>query len=273
MLPMDAIVPYVGWTVVIVVVALVAVYLKNHGIFVRRVKHGKTEVNLDFEDTKEEEQSAEDHKGQNEGGNVDRRELLRVFRIFLGSPSGLETYREAFCDMVDHFNTTHAEIRNVTFRVEKWEDIPTAYGRPQSTINEKLATCVGYVLLLYDRWGSPPGESDGSNFSSGNAEEFRIAQGMIKTNQMQKIGVYFKSVPLARLQSPDEQLAKVLEFSQWLQDNHVLLYSEFSDEVEFRKKIDRFLAEWLGEIAPWPKPEGVKTVFDYERFLGEQGQQ
>ena len=235
---MEGFVLYLGLAVLIVVVALVAVCFKKNGIFVRRIKHG----------------------------NIDRRESFNLFRIFLGSPSGLGAFRDAFCDEVDFFSRTHAEKRNVIFRVKKWEDIPTRYGRPQSTINEELATCNGYVLLLHDRWGSPPGDSGGRNFSSGSEEEFRIAEEMIKKKQMQRIGVYFKSVDPERLQSPDEQLAKVIEFNRWLKSEQVLLYNEFADEVEFRQKVHAFMNEWLDKIAPWSKPEGVKSVFDYENF-------
>ena len=235
---MEEFVLYLGWVVLIVVVALVAVYLKKNGIFVRHIKHG----------------------------NTDCGESLGIFRIFLGSPNGLKVFRDAFCNEVDFFNRIHAVKRKVIFRVEKWEDIPTEYGRPQSTINEKLATCHGYVLLLHDRWGSPPGSSGGRDFSSGSEEEFRIAEGMIKRKQMQKIGVYFKRVEPERLQLPDNQLAKVLKFKGWLEDEHILLYNEFACEAEFTKKIHAFMAEWLDKIAPWQEPETVKSVRDYEKF-------
>ncbi len=261
---MEEFIPYLGWAILIVVVALVAVYLKKNDIYVRHIKHGKTEVDLEFKSI--EEKSEDYEKDKNECDNIDRRESFNLFRIFLGSPSGLENFRDKFCDEVDFFSRTHAERRNVIFRVKKWEDIPTGYGRAQSIINEDLATCKGYVLLLHDRWGSPPGDSGGRSFSSGSEEEFRIAEEMIKKKQMHKIGVYFKSVDPKRLQSPDEQLAKVLEFNRWLKIKHVLFYNEFSDEVEFRKKVHGFMTNWLYEIAPWRRSGGVKSVFDYEKF-------
>ncbi len=193
-------------------------------------------------------------------------ENYRLFKVFLSSPGGLDGFRDVFCNEVDFFNRNHAEKRNVIFRVKKWEDIPTGYGRPQSTINEKLATCDGYVLLLHDKWGSPPGNSGERSFSSGSEEEFRFAEEMIKRKQMCQIGVYFKSVNPKRFQSPDEQLAKVLEFKRWLENNHVLLYNEFADLDELKKKVHSFMTNWLENIAPWPKPEGVKSVSDYENF-------
>jgi len=261
---MDGFAPYFGWAILIVVVALVTVYLKKNGIFVRHIKHGKAKVDLEFKSI--EEKLEDNEKDQNECDNIDRRESYKILKIFLGSPSGLEIYRDKFCDEVDFFSRTHAERRNVIFRVKKWEDIPTGYGRPQSIINEDLATCKGYVLLLHDRWGSPPGDSGGRSFSSGSEEEFRIAEEMIKKKQMHKLGVYFKSVDPKRLQSPDEQLAKVLEFNRWLRSEHVLLYNEFTNESEFREKVHKFMTDWLEEIAPWRRPGRVESVFDYEKL-------
>jgi len=245
---MEGFVPYLGWMVLIVVVALVAVCLTKNGIFVRRSK-----------------QSIKEMLG---GDEKDQIELLNMFRIFLGSPSGLKIFREAFYAEIDFFSKTHAERRGVIFSVKKWEDIPTKYGRPQSIINETLATCKGYVLLLHDRWGSPPGDSGGRSFSSGSEEEFRIAEEMYKRKQMHKIGVYFKNVDPERLQSPDEQLARVLKFKRWLEIEHILLYNELADADidKFRQKVHIFMADWLDEIAPWRRPEEVKGVFDYESF-------
>ena len=259
---MERIVPYIEWAILIVVLALVAVYLKKNGILVRRVKHGKTEVEFEITDIDTVEQDKENEsfcKSDKCGENY------RVFKIFLSSPGGLDEFRDAFCDEVDSFNKNHAEGRNVIFLVKKSEDIPTEYGRPQSIINKILASCSGYVLLLHDRWGSPPGDSDGRSFSSGSEEEFKIAEEMLKKKEMARIGVYFKSVDPEKLQSPDEQLTKVQEFKKWLESEHVLFYNEFADEVEFRKKVQSFMAKWLDKIAPWRKPE-VKSVLDYEKF-------
>ncbi len=259
---MEGFIQYFGWAVIIAVVVLAVVYLKKNGILVRRVKHGKSEVEFEVERTKEK--SGDDEKDQSKSGNIDCGESFQLFRIFLGSPEGLESFRNVFCEEVDFFNKNHAEKRNITFRVTKWEDFSTEYGRPQSIINKKLATCKGYVLLLHDRWGSPPGDSDGRSFSSGSEEEFAIAEEMIKGGQMDKIGVYFRSIDPERLKSPDEQLAKVRKFYGDIKGKHVLLYNEFADKVEFRKKVHGFMADWLDDIAPWRKPE-VKSVLVYEK--------
>lgn len=263
---MEDFIQYLGMAVIIVVLALVVVYLKKNGIFVRRVKHGKTEVEFETtgKDTDEQEKGYERNqpicKSDECGKNY------RVFDIFLSSPGGLDEYREAFCKEVDFFSKNHAEGRKVIFRVTNSDDIPTGYGRPQSIINKKLVDCEGYVLLLHDRWGSSPGDSDGRSFSSGSEEEFKIAEEMLKKGKMDRIGVYFKSVALEKLQLPDEQLAKVEKFKKWIEHEHILFYNKFADEVEFRKKVQSFMAEWLDKIAPWQAPEGVKSVLDYAKF-------
>ena len=92
---MEEFIPYFGWAILVVVVALVAVYLKKNGIFVRHIKHGTTEVQLEVKSTEEKPEDYEED--QNECDNIDRRESFSLFRIFLGSPSGLEIFRDAFC--------------------------------------------------------------------------------------------------------------------------------------------------------------------------------
>lgn len=256
---MEILLTYICKWVTIILVAAIVILLAKYGIPIRRLKHGSTEVEFDNIRINPQEQikyGYDDRNGE---------EQFKPFRIFLGSPSGLESVREAFCEEVSFFNETFAHKRNVLFIVEKWEDIPPDSERSQSLINKILIQCKCYVLILYDRWGSPPGEYNGHSYSSGSEEELSLANQWLNDEKypMEKIAVYFKTVESEKSQSPNEQLKKVLEFKNRTEQEKKLHYNEFSDVEEFRKKTQKFMAVWLEKIAPWIKPSGDISVRGY----------
>ena len=123
-----------------------------------------------------------------------------VFRVFLGSPDGLDSEREIFWRELDDYNTIEAHPRNIHFEKVDWNEFPTEYGRPQTHINCELVKCHAYVLLLWDRWGSSPGIVDGKDYSSGCEEELILAEECKNSDRpMGKIAVYFKHIDKERL--------------------------------------------------------------------------
>jgi hypothetical protein len=186
-----------------------------------------------------------------------------VFKIFLGSPSGLDTERKVFCKEVDFFNRIDAHPRNIHFEVVKWEDIPPSYGQPQKIINSHLLQCHCYILILWERWGAPPG---GNKYESGCEEEFYLAEKCLKASNMRDIAVYFKKVDEDKKNSPDEQLRKVLAFREKVIGEHTLLFKDFSRMDEFKKMVTSYLADWVLEITGYKPKEGVQSVLDYEKL-------
>ena len=79
-----------------------------------------------------------------------------AYDVFLASPSGLEREREVFRRTLREYSETEGAPRSVAFRPVGWEGVPGGVGRPQSLINDTLRNCDYFVLVLWDRWGSPP---------------------------------------------------------------------------------------------------------------------
>jgi hypothetical protein len=267
---MEILLPYICKWITIILVAIVIVFFAKHGLHIIRIRHGKTEVEFDDISINPQEQTRFGYNKGNRGRD------FKPFRIFLGSPSGLESTREVFCEEVRFFNETFAYIRNVLFIIEKWEDIPPDSKRSQSLVNQRLILCNCYVLILYDRWGSPPGENDGCSYSSGSEEEFSLASQWLneKDLPMEKIAVYFKTVEPEKTRTPDEQLSRVLAFKDKIKQEKKLHYNEFSDVEEFRKKIQKFMAGLLDKVAPWVQHSDELSVRDYigrKMIRNEQG--
>ncbi|MBF6571512.1 MAG: DUF4062 domain-containing protein [Candidatus Binataceae bacterium] len=83
------------------------------------------------------------------------------YRIFIGSPGGLDKERKCFSDRLERFSNVHGEEDGVVFRAVAWEDTLSGVGRPQELINEDLKQCDYAVFVLHDRWGRPTGKYSG----------------------------------------------------------------------------------------------------------------
>jgi hypothetical protein len=202
---------------------------------------------------------------------------LKAYQIFLSYPSGLEAEKDAIREFIEKYNIREANCRNVHFLVLCWKDLPSRYGDPQDFINERLCGCDYFILILCDRWGSPPGAGHHANYTSGTEEEFDLAIRCCKGKKypMRDIAVYFKSVDkskLARLESngqlneEDKQLKRVLDFKARLTNEKELLYGDFDDKSELEDKIWTHLAQWRREHEDRLEPRGVKNVHDVAKL-------
>src|SRR5215212_9389584 len=99
---------------------------------------------------------------------------LTSLKVFIASPGGLAEERKAFRDAVQELNDADAVARGVFFQPVGWEDTLGGIGRPQTLINEDVRAADYFVLLLWNRWGSPS-DTAPSKFSSGTEEEYHVA--------------------------------------------------------------------------------------------------
>ena len=166
-----------------------------------------------------------------------------TYRVFIASPGGLEPEREAFRDLLREYNETEAVPRGALFVPVGWEDTPGGIGRPQGLIDQEVRTCDFFVLVLHDRWGSPP--DDEGRFTSGSEEEFSLAVELARDGSMKQVLVLFKGVPVNQLSDPGPQLTRVLDFRRKLERERGHLYRTFDDLASFRRVLRQHLAAWL----------------------------
>jgi tetratricopeptide (TPR) repeat protein len=171
---------------------------------------------------------------------------ITEYRVFIASPGGLQEERQRFRDALIEYNASDALPRGVVFTPVGWEDTLGGIGRPQSLINEELRECDFFVLVLWDRWGTPPGYAEG-RYTSGTEEEFAIAHKALLDDgaPMQKIVAFFKAVDPKQLSDPGFQLSKVLEFRKQLEAGNTLLYQTFDSPDRFSAILRRHLGGWL----------------------------
>jgi tetratricopeptide (TPR) repeat protein len=172
---------------------------------------------------------------------------ITAYRIFIASPGGLREEREAFRATVYDYNETDAIQRGVLFIPTGWEDTLSGAGRPQGIINQDLTNCDYFVLVVWDRWGSPPAVSGAGAFTSGTEEEFHVAERCLNdpNESMLQMVILFKAVPPERRADPGEQLSKVLAFRREREIKKDYLISDFDDISRFQSLLRKHLAQWI----------------------------
>jgi tetratricopeptide (TPR) repeat protein len=174
---------------------------------------------------------------------------LKCLDVFIASPSGLEDVRKAFHEVIEAYNRSDATPRGVYFNAVGWEDTLGGIGRPQSLINEDIRKCDFFVLVLWDRWGSPA-DSGTSKYSSGTEEEFHVALECLgeEACPMRQMVLFFKAVEPNKLVDAGPQLTKVLEFREKIEREKKHLYHSFDVVRRFDDLLRRHLAQWLLHI-------------------------
>jgi hypothetical protein len=169
---------------------------------------------------------------------------VTAYRVFVASPGGLEEERKHFRNVIQSYNEQDAIERGVIFLPVGWEATLGAVGRPQKIINDDVRRCDFFLMLLWDRWGSPP-QAESGEYTSGSEEEFGVASECFTKGTMREIVVLFKDVDPSKLRDPGPELTNVRDFRQVLEREKKLLFETFDEAGAFREKLRRHLARWV----------------------------
>jgi tetratricopeptide (TPR) repeat protein len=171
---------------------------------------------------------------------------LKEYRVFFASPGGLEEERFAFRDIIDEYNQLESGHRGIHFVAVGSEDSLPSFGRPQAKINEEIRTCDYFLLVFWDRWGTPPDSATDTPYTSGTEEEYHVAKACYDDSHhpLREIAVFFKGVSPAQLNDPGPQLATVLRFREKLETSRELFFRAFDTNAEFERHFRGLLAHW-----------------------------
>jgi len=181
---------------------------------------------------------------------------LTQYRIFIGSPAGLEEERKLFRIKLEKYTALHAEPRGITFYPAGWEDTTSGAGRPQELINEDLRQCDHAVFVLHDRWGSPTG----GGYSSGTEEEWALAEQLYTETKIRNIALFFKQVASPQMHDPGHQLRKVIAFRQQIEKEKKYLFKSYVAVGEFGELLEAMMPAIERTTAQFGRPSYYETL-------------
>lgn len=158
--------------------------------------------------------------------------VLKVIRVFIGSPGGLNAERQMAKRIVDEVNQSHAEHWGCQFNLIGWEETLPGYNRAQALINQELDKCDFFVGVIWDHWGSKP-DGAHSKYTSGFEEEFERAKGHVESGQMKDIALLFKAISDKQLNDPGTSAKKVIAFREKCIRKRKPLFKDFATTDEF----------------------------------------
>jgi tetratricopeptide (TPR) repeat protein len=182
--------------------------------------------------------------GTNKGDAFMPRQFAQ-YRVFIGSPGGLQEEREAFRRVLTTFNEHHGEANGIVFAPVGWEDTLGGVGRPQELINEDLRQCDFAIFVFHDRWGSPTGSAS----IVGTEEEWRLALELYEKKTIRKICLFFKHIDLSKLADPGAQLQQVLNFKTEIEKEKKHLFLAYGDVPSYCTALEKHIASWMRDIA------------------------
>jgi len=162
---------------------------------------------------------------------------LKLFRVFIASPSDLGQERRALREVVEKINAIYSKETEWRIELLGWEDTPPGAGRPQELINADLDKADLFIGCLWQRWGS----SSGSGGKTGFEEEFDRSLERRTKDGSPEMWVFFKEVEPVRRGDPGEQLQKVLAFRAQEIEAKRLVFKEFRDVAAWREMLSDLL--------------------------------
>lgn len=159
--------------------------------------------------------------------------VIKVVKVFLASPSGLDEERMASRDIVEEVNRSNSEHWGCQIQLVGWEWTLPGRGRAQGRINQDLDKCQYFIGLMFNRWGSMPDDGP-SGYTSGFEEEYCRAKDHLVTDRMNDLTLLFKDIPREEFDDIGPQLQKVIEFKREITEQKQFMYQSFTDLDQFK---------------------------------------
>lgn len=162
--------------------------------------------------------------------------LYKHYRVFISSPGDVEQERAVAERIINDASRTLRETIHVCLDVIMWEKFPPDISEVsiQKRINEKVATCDFFLLILNKRYGSL---EQGEPLS--NTE--REVNAMIESKRKFIFLTYCKAVKEDKKILKDTQYLQLLELKKRLGKNHNALMKSFKNSHDFEEEFTHHL--------------------------------
>ncbi len=170
---------------------------------------------------------------------------MKVLRVFIASPGDLTDERKAMREVIEEINAIYSKEADWRIELLGWEDTMPGAGRPQELINVDLRKADLFIGCLWQRWGSTSGNGSKTGFE----EEFDLALERRDETGSPEMWMFFREVDPVRRNDPGEQLQKVLDFRSREIAQKRLLFREFGNVDDWRKKLFELFSRHLLKLA------------------------
>ena len=165
--------------------------------------------------------------------------IITEYDILISCPGDIEHVIPLIRDTLDIFNSQYSEVLGLRLKSKHWSD--SSYnqsgGTAQDLLNKQfIHDCDAAIAIFWTRFGSPT-----DRYGSGTEEEI---EDMLASGK--QVFLYFCEEPIAPEKLLDEkervQYEKVKAFQKRYSDDGKGIYSRFSSDDDFKKKLSAHLA-------------------------------
>lgn len=166
---------------------------------------------------------------------------ITTYKVFIASPSDCGNERGLAREYIEGLNKdAYFKDKGASFEVLGWEDIPSAAGRPQRTINEAIKEEADlFVFFFWHRFGSDAGLG-----LTGTEEEF--CRALNQLDNPHKLCFLVKDTDIPKKELDCKQYAQLDEFIKSIQE--IVFYKTFENDDEFKKEIKLFLYTFIKKV-------------------------
>jgi len=193
--------------------------------------------------------------------------ILRVWRVFVASPSDVLAEREQLKEIAGELNVQIAHLQGVHIELLDWrEKVVPLMGQPQDVILKQLEleNTDLLILILWHRFGTPPGGKDprtGRSYQSGTEKEFILAYNLWRDTGCPQISVYRCTRDVDPKQVDSKQLTKLQKFLTGFGagGEHEGLVQEYKSVEDFRGRVYSDLVKLISKSFPSQSPQEEHT--------------
>jgi tetratricopeptide (TPR) repeat protein len=176
-------------------------------------------------------------------------------RIFVASPSDLDSEREVVREVVADYNTMRSPVSNIAYEQVEWAQVRGTARRPQEAIDELIPESHFMVVLFKSSWGGDPGGSWG--YTSGTEEE--LFTGLIDLARQDRP---MKDVWVAFMDGDPD--ARITSLRRQMVERHAMMYEAIPDADSLRRLLRERLESWES-IAHSKRPRRIDLVPSSDR--------
>ena len=195
---------------------------------------------------------------------------IKSYQVFLAFTNDLEEEEKIFREVLNSYSEEIRYDDYIEFRPVTWKDIPSQDLRGhhlQDHINKKLLDKSDYcVFVIHEHLGSPLGEKDDTKGiqKTSLVKEWEVVERLLRDEgkNMQDRACFFKEVDKKKLEKPDKNLKKVMEFKEKVITQ--VLREDYDTIDKFKTCLKNSLKNWKKNLQP------IQITSSYTSLEGER---